>query len=107
MNALDLLIADHNRVRGLFARYQAAEEAGDTSEMIDLSATPEEQAEITGYLAAHFPPNTTRAPHLVPGDAEIAFKEWQVPTLGQRSRDPVEAQTVAELAGRVARTWSR
>ena len=27
----------------------------------------------------------------MPGDAEIAFKEWQVPTLGQRSRDPVEA----------------
>ena len=27
----------------------------------------------------------------MPGEAEIAFKEWQVPTLGQRSRDPVEA----------------
>ena len=27
----------------------------------------------------------------MPGAAEIAFKEWQVPTLGQRSRDPVEA----------------
>ena len=43
------------------------------------------------YLAAHFPPNDRRAPRLVPGDAQIAFKEWQVPTLGQRSRDPVEA----------------
>ena len=43
------------------------------------------------YLAAHFPPNTRRAPKLVPGRAEITFKEWQMPTLGQRSRDPVQA----------------
>jgi virginiamycin B lyase len=59
--------------------------------MVDLSDSPEEQAELTQYLATHFPPNAERAPRLVPGDAEIAFKEWQVPTLGQRSRDPVEA----------------
>jgi virginiamycin B lyase len=59
--------------------------------MIDLSGSREEQEQITGYLATHFPPNTDRAPKLMPGDAEIAFKEWQVPTLGQRSRDPVEA----------------
>jgi virginiamycin B lyase len=59
--------------------------------MIDLSDRPKEQEEITRYLAAHFPPSTERAPRLMPGDAEIAFKEWQVPTLGQRSRDPVEA----------------
>jgi virginiamycin B lyase len=58
--------------------------------MIDLSGSPE-QGEITRYLAAHFPPNGRRAPKLMPGEAEIAFKEWQVPTLGQRSRDPVEA----------------
>jgi virginiamycin B lyase len=62
-----------------------------TSTMIDLSASPEQQAEITQYLATHFPPSTERAPRLMPGEAEIAFKEWQVPTLGQRSRDPVEA----------------
>jgi virginiamycin B lyase len=59
--------------------------------MIDLSGSPEELGELTRYLATHFPPNAERAPRLVPGDAEIAFKEWQVPTLGQRSRDPVEA----------------
>jgi virginiamycin B lyase len=59
--------------------------------MIDLSGSPEERAKIAQYLAAHFPPNTRRSPVLVPGDAEIAFKEWIVPTLGQRSRDPVEA----------------
>jgi virginiamycin B lyase len=62
-----------------------------TGTMIDLSGSPQERAKITEYLAAHFPPNARRAPTLVPGDHEIAFKEWIVPTLGQRSRDPVEA----------------
>jgi virginiamycin B lyase len=62
-----------------------------TGTMIDLSGDPAQRDAIMGYLAAHFPPNDARAPTLVPGEAEVAFKEWQVPTLGQRSRDPVEA----------------
>jgi hemerythrin superfamily protein len=37
MNALDLLIADHNRVRGLFARFEAAKEAEDTAAMEALA----------------------------------------------------------------------
>lgn len=59
--------------------------------MVDLSASPGERDEITRYLAAHFPPNAERASRPVPGDVRIALKEWRVPTLGQRSRDPVEA----------------
>ncbi len=59
--------------------------------MIDLSGDPAQQDAIISYLAAHFPPNDARAPTLIPGAAEIAFKEWVVPTLGQRARDPVEA----------------
>jgi virginiamycin B lyase len=59
--------------------------------MIDLSGSPEEQAAIVDYLATHFPPHDGRAPKLIPGEVEIAFKEWVVPTLGQRARDPVEA----------------
>ena len=62
-----------------------------TGTMINLSATPEIQEEITQYLATHFPPNTKRAPKLMPGSAKIAFKEWQTPTLGQRPRDPIQA----------------
>ena len=58
--------------------------------MIDLSGTPEKET-IATYLAMHFPPNTRRAPKLVPGPVTIAFKEWKVPTLGQRSRDPIAA----------------
>lgn len=58
--------------------------------MIDLSDSPERDT-ITDYLAAHFPPNTRRQAKIMPGDATVAFKEWTVPTLGQRSRDPIEA----------------
>jgi virginiamycin B lyase len=59
--------------------------------MIDLSGSPQDRAAIVRYLATHFPPHAERAPNLLPGEAQIAFTEWQVPTLGQRSRDPVEA----------------
>lgn len=38
MDALTLLTADHNRVRGLFARFEAAQEAGDTAAMAELAA---------------------------------------------------------------------
>ena len=61
----------------------------------DLIATmvalpPAEQDTITKYLAANFPPKPGRAPTLVPGDVTVTFREWQVPTLGQRARDPVQ-----------------
>jgi virginiamycin B lyase len=59
--------------------------------MIDLSASPAERDRITEYLATHFPPNASRAPKLIGGGVQVAFKEWQTPTLGQRSRDPVQA----------------
>jgi virginiamycin B lyase len=59
--------------------------------MIDLSKTPQEQNAITEYLATHFPPNTRRAAKLVSGPVQISFKEWQTPTLGNRSRDPMQA----------------
>ncbi|GAB4392669.1 MAG: hypothetical protein Tsb0032_09160 [Kiloniellaceae bacterium] len=62
-----------------------------TGTMIDLSGDPELRDGITGYLATHFPPSGNRAATLVPGSHTIAFKEWVVPTLGQRSRDPIEA----------------
>jgi virginiamycin B lyase len=62
-----------------------------TATMVDLSGSPRERDRLIAYLAAHFPPTTDRAPTLIPGEAEIAFREWTVPTLGQRARDPVEA----------------
>jgi virginiamycin B lyase len=59
--------------------------------MLNLSAAPKDQERITQYLATHFPPNAKRAPKLVPGPERITFKEWQTPTLGARSRDPIQA----------------
>lgn len=38
MDALELLIADHNRVRGLFTRFNAAKDADDTETMAALGA---------------------------------------------------------------------
>jgi virginiamycin B lyase len=59
--------------------------------MIDLSGASEVRDSIAGYLATHFPPSGNRAATLVPGKHNVTFKEWQVPTLGQRSRDPIQA----------------
>ena len=58
--------------------------------MIDLSGSPAGDA-ISTYLATHFPSGTQLKPTLVSGEASITFREWKVPTLGQRARDPVQA----------------
>lgn len=53
---------------------------------------PESEANtIAEYLAEHFPARDERKPTLVDGPVEIDIQEWIVPTLGQRSRDPIEA----------------
>jgi len=46
MDALALLTADHNRVRGLFARFQASEESGDSALMADLAKTIVTELEV-------------------------------------------------------------
>lgn len=60
------------------------------STMVDLSHNPEARKQILDYLAAYFPPSDNRAATAVDGPLAIHFEQWQVPTLGQRSRDPVE-----------------
>jgi virginiamycin B lyase len=60
--------------------------------MMDFSASPETADEIVRYLTQHFPPHTQNASKPMPGRAQVSFKEWVTPTLGQRTRDPVEAQ---------------
>lgn len=59
------------------------------STMIELNNAQAET--IADYLAANFPEDVSRRPTLVAGDTEIEIIEWSVPTLGQRSRDPIEA----------------
>jgi hemerythrin superfamily protein len=46
MDALKLLTADHNRVRGLFARFSTAEESGDTEAMAALVAEIDRELEV-------------------------------------------------------------
>ena len=46
MDALTLLTADHNRVRGLFARFTKAKEAGDTSTMAEVAARIDTELEV-------------------------------------------------------------
>src|SRR5687768_11656208 len=58
------------------------------STMINLSGTPAAET-IANYLATHFPAGTQLNPTLVRGESSITFREWKVPQLGQRSRDPV------------------
>lgn len=61
------------------------------STMIDLSGDPATEAEILGYLSTAFPPGENRAATQIEGPLTLRIEEWKVPTLGQRSRDPVEA----------------
>ena len=58
--------------------------------MVDMSGSPAQQNEVLDYLATHFPPNTRRTPKLVPGKFQVTFKEWVMPQLGQRTRDPIQ-----------------
>lgn len=46
MQALDLLIADHNRVRGLFTRWKAAKDDADVAAMGDLADTIVEELTV-------------------------------------------------------------
>jgi virginiamycin B lyase len=63
-----------------------------TGYMVDLSGSPVQQNEILDYLATHFPPsNNPRPAKLVPGKMQVTFKEWVMPQLGQRTRDPIQA----------------
>jgi len=59
------------------------------SSMVELDAP---RADIIArYLSQHFRSKPELHPTLIPGPVEIEIDEWLVPTLGQRSRDPVEA----------------
>ena len=58
--------------------------------MMNLSGSPAGET-ITSYLATHYPAKSDLSPKLISGNATVTFREWTVPTLGQRARDPVEA----------------
>ncbi|TCO70709.1 virginiamycin B lyase family protein [Chromatocurvus halotolerans] len=66
----------------------AAEWRALIDSMVDL-ADPQAET-LASYLAQAIEPDESRRPTLVEGDTRIRIDEWLVPTLGQRSRDPVE-----------------
>jgi hemerythrin-like domain-containing protein len=50
MDVIDLLVADHNRMRGLFSRYNTASEDGDTAQASALAAEVIEELNV--HMAA-------------------------------------------------------
>ncbi|GIU52850.1 cytochrome C [Shewanella sp. KT0246] len=62
------------------------------SYMVDVDASNKELNQISEYLAEKYPINDKRASKVIEGDMKLQFKYWQVPTLGQRARDPVQGK---------------
>ena len=58
--------------------------------MVEL---PEAQADLVAtYLAQNFPAKSGRNPTMAAGGESVKITEWVTPTLGQRTRDPLEAR---------------
>jgi hypothetical protein len=55
MDALTLLTADHNRVRGLFSRFSAAEESDDTATMGRLAEEFARELDVHTTIGELFP----------------------------------------------------
>ncbi|WP_226992178.1 Vgb family protein [Aliiglaciecola lipolytica] len=62
------------------------------SYMVDHSSNPQQLDILGEFLANKYPANNDRASKVVDGDIKLQFKYWQVPTLGQRARDPVQGK---------------
>lgn len=62
------------------------------SYMVDLSDNKSLVDELTNQLSQTYPINEKRISKVVNGDYQLQFKYWQVPTLGQRARDPVQGK---------------
>ena len=59
------------------------------SSMVEL---PKDQAAVMSqYLATNFPVKPAPEAVVIPGTANVSFKEWLVPTLGSRPHDPLAA----------------
>jgi hemerythrin superfamily protein len=101
MDSVNLLVADHNRVRGLFARFKAAEDAGDAATMGVLAE------EIFTELAVHtrieeeiFYPEVRRARADLEADVAEGLEEHHVVDVlmdEARALSPGEEAWVAKL----------
>ena len=64
-----------------------------TSYMVNMSGSPAQMNEVLDYLEKNFPPGDTnrRAAKAVSGKLQLAWKEYTMMKLGQRTRDPIQA----------------
>jgi virginiamycin B lyase len=53
---------------------------------------PESVAEVSDYLIKSFPERPRPAAVVIPGDAQVAIREWAVATPGSRPHDPLAAR---------------
>jgi len=53
--------------------------------------TPGQLPQVVDYLAKNFPEKSAPSAQLVPGNVQVSFKEWDVPTPGSRPHDPMYA----------------
>jgi virginiamycin B lyase len=61
--------------------------------MLNVGAAipPEKVDMVTSYLIKNFPEKPGPAPAMIPGNVEVSFKEWKLPTPGTRPHDPLAA----------------
>ena len=88
MDALSLLTADHNRVRGLFARFEAAKEGDDLGEMTTLAD------EIVKELEVHA---TIEEEIFYPATSELTEETHETVTEGIEEHK-VAKQLMAEIS---------
>ena len=95
MDALSLLTADHNRVRGLFARFQAAEDNDDTAQMADLATKIITELEIHTQIEEEI---------FYPEIAKLKSKEAQKKVIEANEEHSIVKHLLAELEGTDAAT---
>ena len=74
-------------------RAQGYDTSAEWSHLINsmVALPPVRLVAISDYLANRYPHKPEKAPRLIDGDTDIIIEEWVTPTLGQRTRDPIEA----------------
>jgi len=56
------------------------------------AAVPADQVDmVTNYLIKNFPEKPAPMPVVIPGNVEVSFQEWKLPTPGTRPHDPLAA----------------
>src|SRR3954452_8429277 len=84
----------HEPVRITSAGYNRQDWQNIVHMMLNVGAPvpPDQVGVLTDYLVQNFPEKPKPAPSLVAGGAEIAIREWPVPTPGARPHDPLASR---------------